>query len=110
MKIRTIIVTTALVCGLGVAPALAQTEQQDLQQYVSSHPALEQNPSLMNDPRYLASHPDLNHFLQTHPQVDSRRYGVNDPRYGEYRQRYERNGAYDQQHRSPHHHHHHGLL
>ena len=70
MKIRAIFATTALVIGLAVAPASAQTAEQDMQQYMSSHPALQQNPSLMNNPNYLASHPDLSHFLQTHPQVD----------------------------------------
>jgi hypothetical protein len=75
MKIRTIIATSALVLGLGVAPAFAQTAEQDMQQYISSHPALQQNPSLMNNPSYLASHPDLSHFLQAHPQVDPHRIG-----------------------------------
>jgi hypothetical protein len=80
MKIRTIISATALLCAIGMAPAFAQTAQQDLEQYVNSHPELKANPSLMNDPRYLASHPDLNHFLETHPQVDRARYG----QYGAY--------------------------
>jgi hypothetical protein len=84
MKIRTIISATALLCAIGMAPAFAQTAQQDLEQYVNSHPELKANPSLMNDPRYLANHPDLNHFLETHPQVDRARYG--------------HSGAYDQHH------------
>jgi hypothetical protein len=85
MKFRTFLITTALGCALGAAaPAFAQTAQQDLQQYVNSHPELQANPSLMNNPTYRANHPDLNHFLETHPQVDRQRYGTN--------------GAYDRNH------------
>jgi len=83
MKISTIIASSFLLCALGVAPAFAQTAQQDLEQYIKSHPELEQNPSLLNNPRYLADHPDLQHFLATHPNVDRQRYGF---------------GAYDPQH------------
>jgi hypothetical protein len=106
MKIRTIIATTALFCGLGVAPAFTQTAQQDLEQYISNHPALQQNPSLMNDPKYLASHPDLSHFLQTHPQVDAQRHLTYNHGYGANNQQYGRSGAGDQQHRWTHYHHH----
>ena len=74
MKFRTFLITTAISCALGAAaPAFAQTAQQDLQQYVNSHPELQANPSLMNNPTYRANHPDLNHFLETHPQVDRQR-------------------------------------
>jgi hypothetical protein len=75
MKICTIIATATLGCVLSVTAAFAQTAQQDLQQYISSHPELQQNPGLMNNPTYRANHPDLNRFLQNHPQVDRQRYG-----------------------------------
>jgi len=84
MKLWTSIATTALVCALGIAPAFAQTAEQDLQQYEKSHPELEQNPSLMNNPAYLEHHPDLAHWLSMHPQFDRSRYG--------------HMGAYDQNH------------
>jgi hypothetical protein len=85
MKVRAFLITAALGCALGAAaPAFAQTAQQDLQQYVNSHPELQANPSLMNNPTYRANHPDLNHFLETHPQVDRQRYGSS--------------GAYDRNH------------
>jgi hypothetical protein len=85
MKFRAFLITAALGCALGAAaPAFAQTAQQDLQQYVNSHPELQANPSLMNNPTYRANHPDLNHFLETHPQVDRQRYGSS--------------GAYDRNH------------
>jgi len=85
MKFRTFLISTALSCVLGAAaPAFAQTAQQDLQQYLNSHPELQANPSLMNNPTYRSNHPDLNHFLQTHPQVDRRGYGTS--------------GAYDRDH------------
>src|SRR5260370_29184691 len=74
MKICTIIATATLGCVLSVTAAFAQTAQQDLQQYISSHPELQQNPGLMNNPTYRANHPDLNRFLQNHPQVDRQRY------------------------------------
>jgi hypothetical protein len=75
MKLRTSIATTVLVCSLGVAPAFAQTAAQDIQQYMSTHPELQQNPSLMNNPTYLARHPDLTRWLERHPQFDRGRYG-----------------------------------
>src|SRR5580704_6362003 len=70
MKIRTIVATASLGCALSVGTAFAQTAQQDLQQYIKSHPELQQNPGLMNNPTYRANHPDLNRFLENHPQVD----------------------------------------
>jgi hypothetical protein len=76
MKSSTIVATVALACGLSVTPAFAQTAEQDLQQYMSNHPALQANPSLMNNPTYLADHPDLRNFIANHPQVDNRGYGA----------------------------------
>ncbi len=83
MKICTIIVSAALACALGAVPAFAQTAQQDMEQYISSHPELQQNPSLIHNPNYLDHHRDLAHFLQTHPNLN---------RQGNW------TGAYDQDH------------
>ena len=84
MKFWMSIAAAALFCVLGVAPVFAQSARQDLQEYINDHPELQKNPSLINNPNYLARHPKLNHFLQTHPNVDRKRYG--------------RMGAYDHNH------------
>ncbi len=78
------IATVALVNAITIAPAFAQTAQQTMEDYINAHPELQQNPSLINDPRYQATHPGLRHFLDAHPNVDRARYG--------------RMGAYDQNH------------
>jgi hypothetical protein len=75
MRLRSILASATIACIGFAAPTFAQTAQQDLQQYMKSHPELQQNPSLMNNPTYLSHHQDLAHWLSTHPQVNRGRYG-----------------------------------
>lgn len=86
MKLRRaqIILASAIcACAGMVLPAFAQTAQQDLQQYIKSHPELQSNPGLMSNSNYLARHPDLRHWLAIHPNVAPGRYrnGAWDSRY-----------------------------
>jgi hypothetical protein len=70
--------TTPSVPVATTPPVSGQNGEQDTQKtfnefnkYLSNHPEMEQqiknNPSLLNNPQYLASHPELNTFLQDHP-------------------------------------------
>ena len=82
-KVRMILASAIFACAGMALPAFAQTAQQDLQQYIKSHPELQSNPGLMSNPNYLARHPDLGHWLSTHPNVAPGRYrdGAWDSRY-----------------------------
>jgi hypothetical protein len=87
MNFRLILASMAF-AGLGFAmPALAQAPAPEaeavLQQYIASHPEVQRNPSLLDNPSYLSAHPDIGHFIQTHPYV---------------RQQTMRMGAYDTNH------------
>ena len=46
---------------------------QTWQEFADSHSGIERalayHPSLMNDPRYLKSHPELDQFFQQHPDI-----------------------------------------
>jgi hypothetical protein len=51
------------------------TRLRTWQEFADTHSGIERalanNPSLINDPRYLRSHPDLNAFFQEHPDIKS---------------------------------------
>ncbi len=52
---------------------ITQGEVAKFNQFLDAHPTVAQqlaaNPSLINDPNFIANHPHLHHFLQNHPGV-----------------------------------------
>ncbi len=61
------------------APNYRQDSHKTLDQFNSflgDHPDIRQqvrqDPSLLNNPQYLAKHPELNHFLSSHPSLGER--------------------------------------
>ena len=52
---------------------ITKTELQAFDKFLDAHPAIaadvRQNPSLVNDPRYVKQHPELNGFFQNHPHA-----------------------------------------
>jgi hypothetical protein len=73
--------TTIVLGAIALVPATILAQNQDPNEsahtnfvrFLNSHPNvaadLAKNPSLVNDPKYLGSHPGLHGFLRTHPRV-----------------------------------------
>ncbi|MGO9123365.1 MAG: hypothetical protein ACLP6G_00615 [Terriglobales bacterium] len=53
------------------AGALGEQEQADVNRFAVNHPEiaeeLHKNPSLINNPQWLAQHPEINQWMKTHP-------------------------------------------
>jgi len=87
MKFQMILASAAIACmGFGI-PAFAQAPAPQtetmLQDYIRTHPEVQRDPALFNNPAYLSQHPGLARFLQNHPYAELQT---------------ERMGAYDQNH------------
>ena len=87
MKLRLILASAAIAClGFG-APVFAQTPAPQaeavLQDFIASHPEVQRDPSLLNNPAYLAAHPKMAHFLETHRylRAQTMRMGAYDSRH-----------------------------
>jgi hypothetical protein len=84
MKRPVILLSAALLAGALAAPAIAQENPntpsghhhvyvKHFDSYFDAHPdvreALNRNPRLIDDPRFVANHPDLGGYLQKHPDA-----------------------------------------
>jgi hypothetical protein len=82
MKSRAIaiLVFASLVCAGFVAPAFAQNPQAEAeyQHYLSVHPELRANPSLINDPRWLSQHQTFVRWLNQHPYIRNQAKSMGD--------------------------------
>ncbi len=83
---------------------ITRGELQKFNTFLDNHPGiakdLQGNPSLVNDPNYLAQHPELKDFLEDHPGV--RRELKEHPKFFMHReQRFERHER-GEHHRKPH--------
>jgi hypothetical protein len=55
------------------ASPAAPSDRQEIDNYLVNHPdaaeALHHDPSLINNPQWLANHPEVQHFMSTHPNA-----------------------------------------
>ncbi len=70
------LITTAQNTPAAVQPSDHDTTRAELRKFdgfLDSHPEvaeqLRKNPKLINNPKYIASHPQLHDFLEDHPRV-----------------------------------------
>lgn len=73
MKFRMILASAAIASiGFGT-PVFAQSSaaltETQLQDYIRTHPEVQRDPSLFDNPAYLREHPTLARFLETHPDA-----------------------------------------
>ncbi|MGH7931702.1 MAG: hypothetical protein ACREQN_00900 [Candidatus Binataceae bacterium] len=73
MKIRAIFLAAIIGSALSVVPAFAQNyspqAESHLQNFMSNHPELQADPSLMTNQHYLKQHPNFAKWLKQHPNA-----------------------------------------
>jgi hypothetical protein len=76
-------------------PQINRTELNNFDRFLDTHPwdrkAISQNPSLLNNPQFLSTHPHLQTFLNNHPGV-SRQVQLNPNRFVNHEKMFERRG------------------